>query len=327
MVYVEPLKKNQKKKVDPVAMKFQQRDGVILQTIHEYDGVIARRHLRHIFWPGKSWRAMDYRLSKLFHNGYINRPSPTQRNLHPIPEPVVWLGWRGALFVAGSSGVVVHPPTGENENQIRSLQRRLRQEGFRWLREPRWSQLAHDLKVVDFRLVLLRSVEVIPQLTLGTWQNESYFRSNPDVITFQARGRDGSTRTRKKGVIPDGYFEIIDEKRRALGKVHKARFLLELDMATHDTPSFGVEKAVAGAAYIKSSLYKSRFGANAGRWLVVTTGEVRMKNLMKQTGERTGSDADLFFFTIYDELKNQNMLTEPLWWQVGGEVPLPLIKE
>ena len=104
-----------------------------------------------------------------------------------------------------------------------------------------------------------------------------------DKVDFQFINREGISQKRCKGVCPDGYFVIVDEERKAQGKPCRARFLLELDMATHDNPSFGIEKAAAGAAYIHHPSYKVRFGSNSGRWLVVTTGDVRMKNLMHQT--------------------------------------------
>ena len=66
---------------------------------------------------------------------------------------------------------------------------------------------------------------------------------------------------------------------------------MEMDLATHDNPSFGIEKAAAGAAYIKSEKYKKRFGSNSGRWLVITTGVTRMKNLMNQTREKAMSNS------------------------------------
>ncbi len=88
---------------------------------------------------------------------------------------------------------------------------------------------------------------------------------------------------------PDGYFTIVDSRRRSQGLPARARFLLELDMATHDTNSFFQEKVLAGVAYIKSPAYKSRLGHNSGRWLVVITGEVRMKHIMHQT-QRAAED-------------------------------------
>ena len=55
-------------------MRFQTRDGEILQAIYEYGGLLAGRHLQEMFWPDKSLRAMQKRLSELFTNGYIARP-------------------------------------------------------------------------------------------------------------------------------------------------------------------------------------------------------------------------------------------------------------
>ena len=40
---------------------------------------------------------------------------------------------------------------------MRTMARNLRAQGFRWLREPRWMQLAHDLAVVDCRLAIERA--------------------------------------------------------------------------------------------------------------------------------------------------------------------------
>ena len=65
------------------------------QTIYANDGVLARRHLKALFWPEMTKQAMEQRLSTLYHNGYLNWPNLEQRRTKPIPEPVVWLGWRG----------------------------------------------------------------------------------------------------------------------------------------------------------------------------------------------------------------------------------------
>ena len=96
-------------------------------------------------------------------------------------------------------------------------------------------------------------------------------------------------------------------------------------MATHDNTSFGIEKAAAGAAYIQSDLYRQRFGANAGRWLIVTTSEVRMKNLMRQTKKRVEKFSQLFFFTTLDQINVNNILSRPIWWQVDNGNPVTLI--
>ncbi len=95
-------------------------------------------------------------------------------------------------------------------------------------------------------------------------------------------------------------------------------------MATRDTNSFFQEKVLAGVAYIRSPTYKSRFGHNSGRWLAVTTGEVRMKHLMHQTQQAAEGSAGVFFFTTFEQVKAAPVLTSTIWRQVAREKPLPL---
>jgi len=232
---------------EQIPMRFQDRDGLILHAIQEYGGVIAKRQIHDLFWKGKSERAMQKRLSKLHNHRYINWPTLEQRKLNPIPEPIIWLGWKGALQIANKSNLKVDPPKTINENQLRSLELSLRRKGFRWLREPRWTQLNHDLTTIDIRLKIGFDLQELKYLEMGRWINETDFRSNYDRISFTYKDRKGRLRHKKRGVIPDGYFCLLDKKRDTKGLPAKAHFLLEVDMATHDNPSFGIEKAAAGA--------------------------------------------------------------------------------
>jgi hypothetical protein len=300
-------------------MHFQSRDADILQMIADFDGVVSRRHIQEVFWPHASLQVMQARLSKLYHNGYLNWPSEEQRRTRPIPEPILWLGWRGILHLAGSQVQHLTPLTKQNETQFRRLQKELRDLNIRWLREPNWHLLNHDLAVIDFRLAVRRSLIALPSFHLEDWIPESIFRSEPDRVKFSYTANNGKIYQRKKGVIPDGVFTIINQERADHGEPGRARFLLEMDMATHDTPSFGVEKVSAGAAYIRSQVYQERFGINAGRWLMVTTGMKRMENLMRQTKKYAQRDAHLFFFTTKDECLEGNLFKDEIWWQVDDE--------
>ena len=308
----------------PPPMRFQERDGWILQAISAYDGVLARRHLKAMFWPSASWQALERRLSLLYHNHYLDWPSRDDRRTKPIPEPIAWLGWRGALFVAGQTGVAVDAPANARENQLRLLDSRLRRAGFMWQRSPRWMQLRHDLAVIDFRMLVEHATSLHPSLHLEEWIPEGHFRSQIDVVEYRIRTRNGRGTLQRKGVRPDGYFAIDDRQRQIKGSPARARFLLELDMATHPNPRFGSEKALPGAAYIRSPAYKARFGFNSGRWLVVTTGRVRMSNLMKQTEQAIGQRRKLFLFTTFEQVFKENVLAAPLWWQTGKDTPLAL---
>jgi len=303
-------------------MKFQERDGEILLTIFKNDGVLAKRQIKSIFWFDCSWRAMERRLAKLYLNSYISWPSREQRKIYPVPEPICWLGWRGALYIAGKYGVTIKEPKSGNENQLRVLQKNLRDGGIHWVREPRWILLRHDIAVVDFRLAMEKSVGEIPSLIINNWLPESVFRSDMDRVNYSYKNRNGKVVHAKKGVCPDAYFEIIDESRRMSGEPYKARFLLELDMSTHDNPSFGREKAAAGAAYINSSKFRVRFGNNHAIWLVVTNGgDKRMNNLIKQTEDKVKDSAGLFYFTTFGRVNDGNLLTSPVWFRADRNDP------
>jgi hypothetical protein len=88
-----------------------------------------------------------------------------------------WLGWRGVCYLTSLSGVKVELPKKMNETGKRKLQKDLKEGGFTWLREPRWSQLYHDLTVIDIRLTFQHYCAQTDLILLEEWINESEFRS------------------------------------------------------------------------------------------------------------------------------------------------------
>lgn len=315
-----------KRKPRTPAIRFQPRDGAILQALFTYDGVLARRHIKAMFWPNASKQAMERRLAILHQHAYLNWPDEAQRRTKPLPEPVVWLDWKGILYLAGQAGISIESPKKSNENQMRLLDRKLRKLGIHWQREPRWSQLAHDLAVVDFRLAVERAVASKPSLEMESWIPEGNFLCQTDVVEFSYTDKDGKVKHGKKGVRPDGYFVLLDRERQAKGLPARARFLLELDFATHPLSRFAAHKLAAGFAYIHSQAYKARFGTNAGRWLVVCTGEWRKAHLKKLAEATLNLNACVFYFTTIDQIRSETVLTAPIWYQCGSEVAQPLLE-
>lgn len=298
-------------------MRFQERDSRIISAIHNYDGVLARRHLKEMFWPQATHQAMERRLSLLRHNHFLDWPSKEQRRVHAIPEPLVWLGWRGVMQLAGELNLDVNPPENDGENQLRAFARRLRDARIRWQREPRWSQLAHDLSVVDFRLAVEKSVSKWPSLELETWLPEGEFLTDTDRISFSFKERNGKTVKKRRGVRPDSFFVLRDHLRLIKGAPARARFLLEFDNSTHPLDRFGKEKALAGLAYIRSEAYKQRFGYNSGRWLVVCVSQARLENLKTQTEKVLGKGAVNFNFTTLEQVLGNDVLGAPIWVRGG----------
>jgi hypothetical protein len=104
---------------------------------------------------------------------------------------------------------------------------------------------------------------------------------------------------------------------------HYLRYLLEIDRSTEDNPRFLREKILPGLAYLKSQAYEERFGHRSGRWLVVTTGERRLNNMLRQS--RKAETKGLFYFTTYDRLNPDTMLRAPIWRRADRDDLVPLV--
>ncbi len=275
-------------------MRLTERDKQILETIHACDGLMSLRQIDRLFFSGHGRSQPRARMHKLIANGYIARPTPEQQHRAPLGETVYWLGSKGAAVVAGLQGMTLRD--------------------FRWRQQPRLSQIDHNLAVTDFRLDVLQAVAAQPELSLVSWVSEGEFLSQPDTVTYQSL----NGRPRKRQVRPDGFFAI-----RHTNHPHPFAFLLEVDMGTEDNPRFAREKVRPGAAYLKSDLYKARFGYHYGRYLVITTGPRRMQN-MKAQAERTGG-AGLFYFTTFAALTPETIFNQSVWWLAGKTEPQHII--
>lgn len=306
-----------------------ERDDDILVAIQGVgDGILARRHLKSMFWADKSLRAMQKVMSRLYERGYIRRTTIHYRRTTPRSEPVYWLGWRGISRVAQQMGFEeLYQPKNDRENQMRILERKLRAEGIRWVRiPPSTGKLEHDFFVVDFRLKVQKAVDQLPSVTME-WINESVFRSPAmDKVKFTIRDKDGQVVEREQGVCPDGFCLILDNDRKARREPYKLHNLVEVDMGSHPVSSrFAARKAAPYAAYIGSPAFKARFGVGAGNWWIITSGKRRMENLMYHTQQTVGEDARWFFFTFWDKLNGGNVLTASIWYRVGREEPIALL--
>lgn len=273
----------------PPPMQLTERDKRILETIHAFDDVLADYQIRRLFFKGTS--QMYLRTSLLYQHGYVARPNRRQRAM--LPSMIYWLDTKGAECVAGLSGMAL--------------------KEFVYRREPKWAQIEHDLAVNDFRLDLMEACALLKQVALEEWIGQNIFWAHPDRVEFT----DSNGQARHRLVRPDGYAVIT-----LAGK--QFRLLIEIDRATEDNPRFGREKVLPGIAYLRSDIYRRRFGYNAGKWLVVTTGERRMQNMKRQTERTAGKDAQVFYFTTFAQVTPQSLLTAPIWWRGGSSVPTAL---
>lgn len=270
-------------------MRLTARDRRILEAIHAYDGILGFSQIKRLFFTGKS--QAEERLKLLYQNKYIDRPNREQRMR--LPEMIYWLDKAGAEIIASMNSVA----PGE----------------FQYRKKPRWFQVDHDLAVNNFRLDVVEACQGAPDVILESWVPESEFWSYPDKITYTF-----NEKTLKRAIRPDGLFIIMTTENRW-------RYLLEIDRSTEDNPRFLREKIIPGLAYPKSKQYEQRFGHRSGRWLVVTTGERRMRNMLRQA--RSAEAKSLFYFTTFDQVGVDTLLYSPIWRRADQDQPVSLLSD
>jgi hypothetical protein len=272
---------------NPPPMRLTPRDRHILEAIHAFDGMLGFSQIKRLFFTGKS--QTEERLKLLYQHSYLGRPDKDQRRR--LPEMIYWLDRRGAELVASLNGTTL----GE----------------LGWRKEPRWFQVEHDLAVNDFRLDLMEGCKSNPDVSLESWIPESEFWAFPDTVTYSY-----SDHKMRRKIRPDGFFMLSTGKNRI-------RYLLEIDRSTEDYPRFLREKILPGLAYLNTQVYEDRFGHRSGRWLVVTTSEHRIANMLLQA--RRANTKGLFYFTTYDKVNPSTILLAPIWQRADRSDLVPLI--
>lgn len=268
------------------------RDKDILEAIYQYEGVLADYQIERLFFD--STRRMKARMSLLYHNGYVNRLSRQQRNSYGFMA--YFLDEKGIDHLASVRGVLPKDLRARDKDERTSL-------------------IRHDVKLNDVRIAAVAALEALPDVALIEWINSRTFWADHDTVTYP----DGRGKRRRRNLRPDAYFYVVIDGRR-----HR-RMLLELDMRTEHNKRFVDEKIRPGLAYIESDAYKDRFGANAGQWLVVTTGEERLNN-MKRHAEQVGNAARAFYFTTFDEATTPGaFFTQPIWRRATSEESVTLV--
>jgi len=148
-----------------------------------------------------------------------------------------------------------------------------------------------------------------PDLDLVQWWPERGFRTVPMPVEYTT----DTGETKKVRVEPDRFFMV-----GRVGTEFIGRLPMEMDFTTHSNPTFQDRKVLRGLAFLRSDAYLNRFGKNAGRWIVVTKSERRMRELLKSTEKAAGSrDAKVFYYTTLEQITPETVLTGPIWTQAG----------
>jgi hypothetical protein len=244
-----------------------------------------------------------HRLKLLFHHGYLFReelPVPLTYGRKPL---VYFLDKRGKMALCEHYG--------------------LEPKEIDW--HPRHNTVGdnfieHLLKTNDVRVAVMGAARRL-DFTVAEWQDDRTLRKQQNRDYVMIAGPQGG-KPRKVAVVPDGYFYLKTPQ-------YEFHFLLEADRRTvvGQYSRWGgkdwARKVRAYLAYFtpqengQPSLYQQRFGTPKLRILTVTTGLTRLENLKRVTEQVGGKSR--FWFTTFDQVTPETILTEPIWQKAGQE--------
>lgn len=283
-----------------------QRDVAIIQAVYTHR-VLTTPQINTLFFEtsmgsgtGTVGSRCRHRLKCLYRHGYLHRDHPPVKPAEGRRPFIYMLGKRAVPLLAQVYGLLP--------------------EEIDWKpahKKVSWYFLAHLLATNDARV----AIEVAADRrghNLIEWQDERTLRGKEmkaRVTIKTSKGRD-----LQYTVVPDGYFQLFvsNETDR-----YEYRHLIEIDMGTESGRRFS-RKLKGYLSYWESGQYRDRYGTDILRVLIVTTGEKRMKNL-KEIAERVGVMDGVFYFTTFDRISAETVLTAPVWEIAGHEGRFTLI--
>lgn len=278
---------------NPPRMNLTERDVRIFRTIHAFDGCMSEPQIRALEFTGE--RQCKDRLSKLYQNAYVERCDPQLKNLaHAM---LYRLDKKAVEVLADLEGT----PTNE----------------FRYRKEfPKL--ITHSLRVNDVRVMCTRAMRQEQNWELAAWVSERQFNTQSDRVNYRTPEGIKATRVMK----PDGYFILVSDVQDIV-----FRAFLEVDLSNEDNGRILEEKIYPYIAYIESSTYQERFGAQTARVLIVTTGPKRVENMKRKAERAVGKKAGYFWFTSFQELAASTFFAAPIWCIGGRENPTSIHQE
>lgn len=273
--------------------RWQPRDFEVLRAVNDCQ-VLLTRQIETLLFNGKQ-SPTQRRLSRLYQYGFLERHAIV--NVTPAPASALTV-----YTLTKQGGQVLIDRFGYEHGQMHISTK----EGLSW------KFLDHLLLINDVRI----AVTVCAQqqgFNLIEWRDEPVFRAHPDIV--QVGEKTG--KAAMKPVLPDGFFAL----RVPQGT---ARFFLELDRGTEPHHKFKPQIQVYDA-YIQSGQYEKRYQAKGIRVLVITTTPLRLKNLKTVTAQVVGEHKN-YWFTTFNEIKPETVLTAPIWQRLDNATRYPLIE-
>jgi len=194
------------KRRETTPLTVQRRDAAIVRDVWRYK-LLATAQLQELWWPGRSERAAQKRLTKLFHAALLERFRPvTRRGSYP---------W---IYQLGPEGHKLLQNTGGIPARRRYERRNVYDYGY----------VLHDLHLNSWVLAYRRALGG----ALLDWDGETAIEPPPPTTRSQLRlddnwSAEGLKTPRARTVVPDAVLEIARADRDG-----SRLFLVEYDRTT-----------------------------------------------------------------------------------------------
>lgn len=282
-----------KRSKNPPLVQVQDRDMAILMAVGcEYRYLTTRQI--HLLFFGGSMSQTRLRLTKLYHNGYLDRVH------RPVTEgsgeAIYCLDRRGANVLASNLDV-------DRDRMFWQGKRKTLSQ----------NSLEHALRVNDFRVAMKVACDLIGRAKFSSgWVDEQLLRDLDQKVKLPSQS--DPDQYIECPLVADGFFGLEFQN----GAVKF--FMLELDLGTESNRRFGL-KAKAYREYLRSGKYQEVFESDDFRVLVITPSSRRTENLMR-TAREAGDKAMFWFTDMTQYTQEYNLRPEKLMdkiWRVPGD--------
>lgn len=276
-----------------------QRDREIIKAVYAHRALTTLQIARFFFPPSpkrgiNSWG--QYRLQLLYQYRYLYRVEQAQKLSEGRKPLVYFLDVNGAQVVADILGLAPEELDWRpGENDVSPL------------------FLDHLIATNDVRIAISLAAQK-QGWKVAKWIDEKTLKSSQMKDVVEITGPQG--RKQRAAVVPDGYFLL-----HAGEYVYHHFVEVDRRTVTGEASLWGrrdwARKVRAYLAYFRSGKYQDRYQAKGLRILTVTTGERRLANL-KTVTEKVGGKK-MFWFTTFDKVTPETVLTDPIWQMASEE--------
>ena len=291
--------------------KVTQRDIAIIYACYEYRA-LSTTQLQQLFFQNSNNNRSQYthcqhRLKCLYHHGYIYRDEQKTRLTDGRRPLIYFLDTKGAALLAECMEVAQSELDWRPKDNVAGA-------GHLFLE--------HLLKTNDIRIALVQAVSRA-NATIEKWYDDKVLKSKQ--MKEYVNLKDASGKTQRVALVPDGYFSLSSTHGPLQHHFIEADLRTMVGQAGTPDRRDWKRKIQVYLAFHSQKIFRERYGARSFRVLTVTTGQGRLDNLKRITEEAGGKNR--FWFTTYDQLCADSVLTRPIWQIANREGKYALLED